>query len=173
VLDKPRPCLPDQSLVAVYTFQVPILSMLQRSSISLPLLTELLLNILPVCPNNPYPLTPAKIFLTSVHVSQNSCAWQWISLVCMTKVMVAGVIFQIRQGSNQGLFLMRGFQALCRVSKVMSSSCSHPSPVKPLSSVSKKSISDTSSECSASRVWRREKPNIWRPESCASTRPSV
>src|SRR5260370_12772411 len=66
-----------------------------------------------------------------------------------------------------------GFPSGFAKQPILVSSCSHPSPVKHLSSVSKKSMSDAPSECSASKAWRRGKPNISRPELCASTRPSV
>ena len=62
---------------------------------------------------------------------------------------------------------------LCSVTSVTSSSCSHPSPVKRLSSPSKMSMSDVSPACASSNFCRRGNPNISRPGLWASTRPSL
>src|SRR5918998_6681470 len=76
--------------------------------------------------------------------------------------------------SPRGLGVGHAVSDLSRVTRVMSSSCSHSSPVKRASSERRKfTIAGPSERCAPTSPCKRGKPNILRSGSCASTKPSL
>src|SRR5215208_3174112 len=86
---------------------------------------------------------------------------------------------KLSQGSPEfgvrpcGFGVGHAFSHLSRVTRVISSSCSHSSPVKRANSSSRKSIIVTPPRCAPTNPCSLGKPNISRCGSWASTRPSL
>src|SRR6266487_1091469 len=115
-----------------------------------------------------------EVFIRKADALEHCSSASALPSICDNAATLFGIECHRYLQSKYYPFLIPSFLSLlCKVSSVMSSSCSHPSPVKLLSSPSKKSMSGAPSVCSSSNDFRRGKPNISRSGLWASTRPSL